>query len=305
MDTKSFGGRIAGLIRRTVFSESHAEVVHNSEQAPKANPKGSSTPLSAVFVGCARSAAPHLSRVLANIERLSKYYGRVAFVFVENDSTDSTKSKLKRWLRDRSNGHLLELDGLAARLPARTHRIAQARNAYIDFLKSDFEAYQHLVVFDFDDVNANEIDMDGFASAVAFLESDAAVQGVFANSRPVYYDIWALRHESWCPSDCWEEVRDCRSLTYRLAVERFVYSRQIPIASDSPPIPVQSAFGGLGVYRLPAALTGRYRGLTENGLEICEHVAFNRDVSRRGQLYIYPALRNTAPPEHLGLNPSP
>lgn len=258
-------------------------------------------PLNAVFVGCARNASQYINRTLNNIERLSVFYQSVAYVFVENDSIDSTKSDLKKWLRGKRNGHLIELDGMAKNLAARTDRLARSRNAYINFIShSKYKNYHHLVVFDFDDVNAIDIDVESFLGAIRYLESDQNIQGIFANSFPAYYDIWALRHPVWCPLDCWDEVRSCQDLTQDQAVERFVYSRQIPIPSNSLPISVTSAFGGLGIYRLPTAIKGYYIGLTEENHEICEHVSFNSDIVKFGLLYIYPPLRNLAPTEHLG-----
>lgn len=256
--------------------------------------------LSAVFVGCARNAQPHLSKVLRNIERLARNYDRTAFVFVENDSDDTTKATLKSWLQSKRDGHLIEFDGLAKRLKSRTARLAHTRNAYIEFVRrSKYRTYQHLVILDFDDVNAVELDTEAFRGAISFLERAPEIQGVFANGLPVYYDIWALRHPDWCPTDCWSEIRQATEMTMEQAKERLVYSRQVYIPRNTSPIRVESAFGGLGVYRLPAALSGRYTGTTKDGLEVCEHVSFNLSISKHGDLYIYPPLQNHAPIDHL------
>jgi FkbM family methyltransferase len=170
----------------------------------------------------------------------------------------------------------------------------------MEFVRRDkYKNYQHLVIVDFDDVNATDIDANEFESALRFLESAPEVHGVFTNSLPVYYDIWALRHQEWCPTDCWAEQRECQDLPKDQATERYVYSRQLFIPSDTPPIPVQSAFGGLAIYRLSSALKGIYNGISKDGSEVCEHVSFNIDISKGGKLYIYPKLHNYAPLEHL------
>ncbi|QSA95592.1 FkbM family methyltransferase [Methylococcus sp. EFPC2] len=88
-------------------------------------------------------------------------------------------------------------------------------------------------------------------------------------------------------------------MTSDQAIERYIYSRQIPISTGHAPIPVQSAFGGLAIYRLASALPCDYLGLDADGLETCEHVSFNTKIAERGPLYIYPSLRNRAPQEHL------
>jgi len=255
---------------------------------------------SAVIVGCARDAAAFVPGVLSNIEQFASVFREVKFVFVENDSTDSTKELLQRWVREHQDARLLQLDGLAATQPSRPARIAHARNAYMEILDGvDYQGYDYLVVIDFDDVNAPAIGVRGFASAVRFLDENASVCGVFANSTPAYYDIWALRHPVWCPNDCWAEVRAEQTLSFKDARDRYVHSRQVEIPPDTQPIRVLSAFGGLGIYRLSIARGCRYTGLAENGTEVCEHVAFNRGMTNQGQLFIFPALLNTAPIEHL------
>jgi hypothetical protein len=255
---------------------------------------------SAVFVGCARDCGAHLDSVLANVERMAALYAKAAFVFVENDSQDDTKARLLRWLTSRPEGTLLQLDGLALIEPGRTARLARARNAYLAQLRDGpYGDYDDLIVLDFDEVNAPTIDMAAFTAAAEFLHADERTVGVFANSSPVYFDIWALRHPVWCPGDCWADIRAIRHLPPAQAIERLLYARQIAINPGQPPIPVESAFGGLGLYRLAAVLSHRYVGSNPDGTEVCEHVSLNLALSRAGQLFIYPALQNHAPPVHL------
>ena len=82
---------------------------------------------------------------------------------------------------------------------------------------------------------------------------------------------------------------------------RLIYNRQYKIPEKSDPILVQSAFGGLGLYRTEAIRSCWYNGTLPLGTSVCEHVAFNRMVTR-GQpgLFIDPAMMNHAPEEHLG-----
>jgi glycosyltransferase involved in cell wall biosynthesis len=255
---------------------------------------------SAVFVGCARNCAAHLAAVFQNIERLASVYAKTAFIFVENDSHDGTKEKLSQWAADRPNSTLLHLDGLVASEPSRTARLATARNRYIDEMASGpYAHFSDLIVMDLDDVNAGQIDLEAFVAAVEFLHADDQTVGVFANSKPVYFDIWALRHPQWCPNDCWAEVRAARDMAPAAALDRFVYARQIAIDPGRPPIEVDSAFGGLAIYRLAGVLAHRHRGTTSVGTEVCEHVSLNLALRRSGRLFIFPGLQNSTPPEHV------
>src|SRR5207253_639088 len=76
----------------------------------------------------------------------------------------------------------------------------------------------------------------------------------------------------------------------------------IPV--DADPVEVQSAFGGLGIYKLRYALRGRYVGykaktIVEAGArhnfswQVCEHVPFHQGISSTGgRLHVLPWLVN-------------
>lgn len=256
----------------------------------------------AVFAGCARSCAPFLDGVLANIEALGSTYDAFEVVIVENDSSDDTRARLQEFARSRSNVQLIDADGLDEKHPIRGDRLAVARNIYMEAVREDkYSDCDDLVVLDFDDVNCQPIELAAFKAARRWLWEEPNRRGVFANSAPFYYDLWPLRHETWCPDDCWRRVRKTqRALGFDEAVRRHVARLQIPIPRTTPPIIVDSAFGGLGIYRREATLQARYVGLFPEGDEVCDHVAFNRTVKGSdGVLAIYPELQNECPLEHI------
>jgi hypothetical protein len=255
----------------------------------------------AVIVGCARNCEVFLPAVLQNVGTIGNLYSKVAFVFVENDSADNTRKILQEWQNQCLCSSLICLDGLALQVRQRTARLAIARNAYMEALNCHhFGDYDHLIVLDFDDVNTGTISQTALIAAIQFLESCDCNAAVFANQLP-YYDIWALRHDTWCPGDCWAEVENRPAyLPRHRAVERYLTNRQVTIFPNAPPVSVRSAFGGLGIYKIDFVRAARYVGLRPNGTEVCEHVAFNEAVLRAGGvLHIFPALLNQVPPEHI------
>lgn len=256
----------------------------------------------AVFAGCARDCAPFLDGVLRNIETFASIYDSFEVIIVENDSADDTRLRLQEFAASRGNVRLIEADGLEERHPKRGDRLAVARNLYMDAVREDYYSdCDDLVVIDFDDVNCEPIDGAAFEAARRWLWQEPNRRGVFANSAPFYYDLWPLRHPTWCPDDCWERVRKTqRALGLDEAVRRFVASRQIPIAPDTPPIMVDSAFGGLGIYRREATLGATYIGLDPDDEEVCDHASFNASVKGAdGVLAIFPSLQNQSPIEHI------
>lgn len=255
---------------------------------------------SIIFVGCVRDSAAFLPQVLANCARLAALAERAFFIFAENDSIDDTKAILGNWCAGRDNARIICLDGLSANLHQRTQRLAFLRNHILEYIKEhDLVDHDALCIMDFDEVNVKEISPDGFAAATEFLFARPENAGVFAVSDPIYYDIYALRHEHWCEIDCWKAFHGAPMSRKAEVFQTLVCDLQVPIDKNHPPISVTSAFGGLALYRLNYALKATYVGLDRDGDEICEHVSFNEDIKRLGgALYIYPALRNNTPWQH-------
>lgn len=256
--------------------------------------------LEVALVGVTRNGARFLPRSLERMRRATGMFGRVHGLLVESDSTDHTVSVLREltqhWpaLRFRSEGSLRE------RLPQRTARIAHCRNVYLDELAHNplYAGISHVIVADLDRV-CRDLDAEAFASCWATAEPwDVCT----ANQGDYYYDIWALRHPLWCPGDAWQEQKALLPLLgKRAADELALFSRMVHIDPKRPWIEVDSAFGGLAVYRREALLSGRYIGVDEAGREVCEHVTMHAQLRARGhRIFINPALINARRTQHAG-----
>ena len=276
-----------------------------------------------VVVGIARDAEPHLPAVLSNMERISSLAGDCGFVVLENDSTDRTKEIILRWGACRRNFVFLNKDGLG-KVAARTVRLETARNAYVDLLRSHevFRGFDYAVLMDMDDANVYPIDAERIVDALEFLSGDERHAAVFANQIGYYYDLWALRHPTLCPGDIWEEVSDhvrLHGVSDDYAFDMKFAPRMASFPVDAQRIPVDSAFGGLGIYRLRYILENphRYLGSKEKvttsvdgrsttwRIQTCEHVHFHAGIrSQGGELFIDPALVNGAYAGNLAVNKS-
>jgi glycosyltransferase involved in cell wall biosynthesis len=268
----------------------------------------------AVFVLAARNCAATLPGVLANVARLAALFGDSAVLVLENDSRDATRAIAQNWCAGRPGARLVTVDGLSANR-VRTLCLAAVRNKALDLVRGDYAGHDYLFVMDADEVNSGVIDGEAVRRAIAFLEEDDSRAGVFANSLGVYFDMWALRHPEICPGDVWEEVCDHviahgvgDAEAYRATLARRIFS----LKPDAPPLAVESAFGGLGVYRIKSVLANarpyegakrkfippHMAGLTgetgrELGWQVCEHVAFHQGFRARGEsLFILPFLIN-------------
>jgi hypothetical protein len=264
---------------------------------------------SAFFCALARQSARALPGTLARIQELRKSFEWSSVLFITNDSTDATPDILTGWKASSEGVQVVCLDGLATSIKARTDRLAAVRNLGLLHLRQAIDGgrrFDLMIVIDTDGINSQLVTGDAFITALASAPADWVA--VFGNQRQAYYDIWALRHQKWCPNDCWQDVHRAtrrypppfRGPAFARAARRLVGERQVRIPPNSDPIAVDSAFGGIGIYRSEALSGMWYSGRDEAGREICEHVSLNRCLREAGgRLYILPALLNDAPTEHL------
>lgn len=272
-----------------------------------------------VVVGCLKNSSVFLPSVFENLEKIAALFDEVSFIFIENDSLDPTKSVLAKWGQAQKSFKMFNLDGLDNYESNRTLRLEIARNAYISAIQQDkaFHHFDYMIVIDMDDRGAYPLNKDSMISALEFLEKKPEHAAVFANQPVKYYDLWALRHPQLCPFDFWHEVLST-ALHVSSDQEAFdqVYNKvlkSIPI--DMGPIEVESAFGGLGIYKICFVLNNKSRyigheykyfigeSMVFSKLQTCEHVSFHQGISSQGgQMFILPYLVNSD--QDTGFNPS-
>ena len=253
------------------------------------------------IVGIARNCARSIERDLAGLLRAASIFRRVHVLVVESDSDDRTPELLAQLSSRMPALRHLSLGRLRDQLPQRTARIAHCRNACLDELAANplYAAVTHVLVSDLDGVSR---DLDSAALASCWRAEAPAWDMCAANQGDYYYDIWALRHPMWCPADAWAEQRALVPvLGTRAADEIALFSRMVHIDPRRPMIEVDSAFGGLALYRRDALLAARYVGLDANGAEVCEHVTLHAQMRADGaRLFVNPALINARQTKHAG-----
>lgn len=246
-----------------------------------------------ILAGAVRNCARYLPQIFTEIDTNSSLFDDFKYVFVESDSDDASADLLTKFHQTHPAGDVQLLGRLGDELPLRTDRIARARQRCLELALGQGwrTPNDYFVMVDCDDAGA-AFSLAAIRSTIsqATFEWDA----LFANtSGREYYDIFALRHPMWCPSDCWQEVRDRPSfMSEEDAQNLFVHARQIWVSQQAKPILVESAFGGLAIYRLPALADASYLSQIKHAHEFCEHVVLHCGMRARGfdKLYIYPPL---------------
>ena len=250
-----------------------------------------------VVVGCVRNGAKTVWRAVETLARATAGFANVQFLVIESDSTDSTLAELARLREQWQRFEFVSLGALAEHISARTERIAHCRNRYLDELRTNarYASADYVMVADLNGVN-NDLQREALETC---WRTNVPWDVVAANQRDAYYDIWALRHPDWCPVDCHEQYARLRGIFgHPRALLMAIQSRMARLSPTAAWIEVDSAFGGLAIYRRETLLAGSYSGL-QGGQAVCEHVPLHAQLRARGcRMFINPTLINAHRTDH-------
>jgi hypothetical protein len=248
-----------------------------------------------------------LTRVITALEHLAD----VEVFLVESDSSDNSIQALSVLQENDSRVSFISLGNLKGKFPSRIERIRYCRNHYVDFIRAEFQKkrWEFVVVADLDGMN-NKITETGFRSA---FENQTEWSACFANQTEGYYDLYALRCEGWVESNVFSDLQSLKDVSPfeqdinfklirwvkefnhfdRLRV-RAIYSKMRKISPSDPWIKVESAFGGLGVYKPDVFLSYNYNFQNLNPVVYSEHIDLHYHCNiNHNELFINPSMINS------------
>lgn len=242
-------------------------------------------PYKLVIVGAVRDVSKYADAVFSNIDNISSLFEKTQIVIVESNSSDDTVQRYKSEEAKRSNMDFVSL-GHDPDIQ-RTNRIANARNKYLDIIREKYSDYDYILVMDMDDKGSYPIFEDDVLSN---FHCDVDWNMICANQPDMYYDLWALRHSTLMPYDCWHKVWGRPHwMSYEQAVHMFVNSKYTHIDETVPPFEVESAFGGAAFIKMKALHQFIKHSGTVNGKPMCEWVPFCKSI---GKVFINPRFVN-------------
>ncbi len=270
-----------------------------------------------VFAGCARDCEQSIQKSLDNFRLYSSLFKESYQIIVENGSKDRTREILKN--NQTKNDYYLFEDHLN-KLPIRGLRLEKARNIIIDKIKttSKLKACDLFIVMDLDGSGNYQINQEHITKSIEFLFSREKIGAVFANQLGTYYDMWTLRDDKYCQNDFWVETlqnivkkvgpKDNISSDILAEVKKnFIEKKTFSFDKSLPPLEVDSAFGGFGIYKMKYVHLNKkkyegtqnidliFRDNTKKKIKFqrCEHVNFNFGLKEQNlKLYILPYLIN-------------
>lgn len=212
---------------------------------------------SIVFVGLARDCESVIKLNIDLLLKLGNYFKDFKIIVFENDSRDDTRKILSKIKID--NVQIIYLPSLDVKYLERTERLAYIRNIGLnEALKTNFDYYCPVDLDGVLTTNGYEFDINGFLSNFYYEEFWDAV---FPVSHGFYYDLWALRHSQLSPDD-WmiAESKGISALGIDIIRSREIFTRQYDLRKMSGWLKVNSAFGGIGIYKMNCIQNLQYVG---------------------------------------------
>lgn len=255
-------------------------------------------PNNLLVVGLVRNCERVIKKDVARFQQALKGSINLKWLLIESDSDDRSVAELESLSKTIDNFNFITLGVLANQIPIHTERLATCRNKYLSEISNNkkYEQVKFVLMADFDGIN-NRISAQAIASCFERHDWDVCT----ANQLGPYYDIYALRAENWSPNNCYQHKNYLikQGWSRRHAHFNAVYSRMIVIPTDADWIAVDSAFGGLGIYKRDVIVNLKYQATDENGVAICEHVGFHKAIKNNGyQIFINPRLINARKTPH-------
>ena len=253
-----------------------------------------------VVVGIIRDGARYIRSEVEHLHGVFSELGEVTFFCVESDSNDSTVAELESLAASHTWFTYDTLGTLREAIPERTERLAHCRNRYrTEVVARNLDETAVVVVADLDRMN-DRLD----PAIIREVMNEGQWDVLAANQKGPYYDIWALRHPELSPNDYTHTMAALREhgVGFVMSAIRSLYARMITIPPTAARIRVQSAFGGLAIYRPWVFAASEYCAYDDQGRVVVEHAPFHLGADAAGAaIFLEPRLINTGRTEHTSI----
>lgn len=245
------------------------------------------------IIGLARNIEHKINHIIDKLVDLGSIASSYKIIVFENDSTDNTKNLLNNKANKNKNIIILSENNNRPQFGPvkdrdRTNALAEYRNKLKDYVSQHLKEYDFTIVTDMDFVDfSTEGCYNSFGWFAQLSEQIDAISGNSFEFKYVTsekqkslwnYDSWAFRM-NW-----WNEIPNYYSMTYY----NMLWFGFFIMPPGLMPIPVNSAFGGMTIYKNEYFINADYGG------EDCEHAVFHYNLKTKFpkfQLYLNPSQR--------------
>jgi len=248
-----------------------------------------------IIYGTVRDIEQDFIKSFANIDLLSSFFNNVYIIIFENDSLDNTRKLLTNWASNFNINiikHLIFENNLNIHFPQKMHRIAYCRNKILNYIFDNNldKQYQYAIHCNFD-ASFWSLNFDSICNCFQYdLNLWDAMFPI--NINYTYYDYSALRcDETWFNKN----IYSCERINNEYKTHITDFYTFLQIYKDKL-IPVNSAFNGIGIYKLSSLNNCRYnasyncnkcKGQYFGCLEVNCHIGLHKSmISNNCKLFI-------------------
>lgn len=261
-----------------------------------------------LLVGTISNVASTIERELKVILKALNSFKEVEIFLVESDSIDKSLEVLRKIQKEDPRLTFISKGKLSLRFTNRVERIAYCREIYVEFIKDNYQTkkWDFVAVADIDGMNF-KLSKKGIESC---FKEKQEWDGLMANQRCGYYDIYALRAKGWVEYDCFAELKVLKNsvappklgnskiinfiklyIHYDKLRKIAIYRHMKILRARDGLVPVASAFGGFALYKTNVFLTSSYKS---NDYLQSEHVNFHMlNSPKNKRFFINPSLINS------------
>lgn len=255
---------------------------------------------SIVICSIVRDAAEGLRHNIPVIQELCRFFKEYKIVIYENDSKDKTKSILESWrTSDPSNIHIVSEDTDSSKtIPSpksvavnpffsrrRIEKMASLRNKYLEYIDRHNWSPTYIMIVDLD---VAQLFLNPILNSFNRTEEWDAITAYGYSTSPRlkrrYHDTYAFCEKGGAGKPQTE-----------IMIHRYADTLASQCESSDALIPVDSAFGGLAIYKAEGIMGLRYTVEQNDDPRVevrCEHFGLNRQMAARGydRIFINPRM---------------
>lgn len=205
----------------------------------------------------------------------------IKIFIVDSDSVDGTKEYSLKLEEELLVDKFIEIDNLEINYSSRIERLTICRNSSLMEMK-EYNLNQVIYVpIDSDIFVFEHTNIDDFENIINQLIENNIWEGVFPFSIPYYYDIFALRKPGWVDGNNLLQAKQRKQkIKFGSFFINYFYIFRKQVDKDffkQKKIKVNSAFGGIGIYKIKDIQNLKYTYLPDfqNIDFVSEHINFN------------------------------
>lgn len=259
-----------------------------------------------IFVGMSKNCFSTLEKNLKFLEGFKQNSKTIVKIcIVDSDSTDGTKDYCKALIKKNNIDYFLEIDNLEEQYDSRIQRLSICRNKALEVINKIMTQSVIYIPMDMDIDLFKRTDIKNFQKIIDQFSENTGLDAIFPFSTPFYYDIFALRKKGWVNKNnllIARKLKDKLKLFSFLINYIYIFRKQLsPSNFDENLISVESAFGGIGMYKIDKFKIEnlKYTFDTNSINYVTEHLSFNNSFNN---LFILKNWNIDAPKEYIFWN---